>query len=179
VRVVLLSVGGLAVVVGIAGLVSSLFFPRTEPRPLQVRPAGQWYDSFTVDIPDPGRYAIWATRPTEAPDAERCQVSAGDGSPTATGSPALTVKWIEVATDDTLWTWIADFEAPQPARYAFSCRLDAGSPGQQYTVTAKPGAGLTLSLLAQRYRGLAVAVLVAGVVILLSAGLRRRRPAID
>ncbi|WP_236648189.1 site-specific integrase [Micromonospora sicca] len=44
----------------------------------------------------------------------------------------------EVATDDTRWTWLASVDAPAPGRYAFSCRLDPDSPGQQYAVTRAP-----------------------------------------
>ncbi|MEU4476678.1 hypothetical protein AB0F68_01185 [Micromonospora sp. NPDC023966] len=165
-----LAVAGVLVLVGCLGLLTAVpavqraLSPDAEPTPLPLRLSGQRYDNLTVDV-DPGRYAIWATRPTSAPDRDRCRVTGPDGRPVPAGEPGHVVRWTEVATDDTLWTWVSTFAAPAAGRYRLTCRLDP-DVGQQYTVTREPDRRLTLRLRLALWRGLLVAALPAGLVIL-------------
>lgn len=174
-------VAGAAVAIGCLGLlvgvpqVGTAISARAEPEPLNLRTTGTYYDEIVVDINRPGRHAIWATRPTVVPDDDRCRVVAPDGSDVPSSQPGRTIRWVEVATDDTLWTWTAGFDAPAGGGYRLSCRLDPAAPGQRYTVTREPGARLTVRLRLEAARGLMVAALPAGVVILLLLVAARRR----
>jgi hypothetical protein len=170
-RRVALAVAGLLVLVGCLGLLTAVpavqraVSPAAEPTPLPIRVAGQRYDDLTVDL-HPGRYAIWATRPTGAPDADRCRVTGPDGRAVPAAEPGQVVQWTEVATDDTLWTWTATFAAPAAGGYRLACRLDPDAPGQQYAVTREPDRRLALRLRLASGRGLLVAALPAGLVLL-------------
>ncbi|PWR12473.1 hypothetical protein DKT69_23815 [Micromonospora sicca] len=53
--------------------------PRAAPAPLPLHVTGPRYDQFIVDLDRPGRYAVWATRPTTAPDRDRCRTTGPDG----------------------------------------------------------------------------------------------------
>jgi hypothetical protein len=177
-RVALLLAGMLALV-GALGLLTAVpavqraISAEAEPTPLPLRVAGDRYDDLTVVVA-PGPYAIWATRPTTAPDGDRCRVTGPDGAPVPIDEPGRTVEWIEVATDDTVWTWTATFTASTPGSHRLSCRLDTDSPGQQYVVTDEPDTRLRLRLELARWRGLMIAALPLGLV-LLGATLARRR----
>ncbi|MFG1657891.1 hypothetical protein ACGFIY_15315 [Micromonospora chersina] len=175
-----LAVAGVLVLVGCLGLLTAVpavqraVSPYAEPTPLPLRLAGSRYDEFTVDL-DTGRYAVWATRPTSAPDRERCRVTGPDGRPASLDDPGHLVEWTEVATDDTAWTWTSTVTAPAAGSYRLTCRLDPDAPGQQYAVTREPDRRLTLRLRLARWRGLLVAALPAGLVILgLTLTWRRR-----
>ncbi|GGS01890.1 hypothetical protein GCM10010169_53330 [Micromonospora fulviviridis] len=166
-----LAVAGVLVLVGCLGLLTAVpavqraLSPVAEPTPLPLRLAGPRYDDLTVDL-DPGRYAVWATRPTSAPDRDRCRVTGPDGRPVPVGEPGHVVEWTEVATDDTAWTWASTFAVPAAGSYRLTCRLDPDAPGQQYAVTREPDRRLALRLRLARWRGLLVAALPAGLVIL-------------
>ncbi|NES29693.1 hypothetical protein GCE86_25705 [Micromonospora terminaliae] len=170
-RRVALAVAGVLVLVGCLGLLTAVpavqraVSPAAEPTPLPIRVAGQRYDDLTVDL-RPGRYAVWATRPASAPDADRCRVTGPDGRPVPATDPDHVVEWTEVATDDTVWTWTSTFTAPAAGGYRLACRLDPDATGQQYAVTREPDRRLTLRLRLALWRGLLVAALPAGLVIL-------------
>ncbi|MDZ5444201.1 hypothetical protein U2F26_15885 [Micromonospora sp. 4G57] len=171
---------GVLALVGCLGLAATVptvrraISPRAAPAPLPLHVTGPRYDQFIVDLDRPGRYAVWATRPTTAPDRDRCRTTGPDGRAVPSTEPGRVVEWTEVATDDTRWTWLASVDAPAPGRYAFSCRLDPDSPGQQYAVTRAPDARLGARLWLERYRGLLVAALPVGLVILLMTVTWRR-----
>lgn len=172
---------GILVLIGCLGLVTLVpaaqraISPRAEPVPLPLRVPGRWYDEFTVDLDQPGRYAVWATRPTGAPDRDRCRASGPDGRPLPMIEPEHLLQWTEVATDDTLWTWATGFAAPTSGTYRLTCRLDPDSPGQQYAVTRAPDGRLGLRLRLDWYRGLLVAALPAGLLVLgMTLAWRRR-----
>ncbi|MET8834417.1 hypothetical protein ABZV78_10930 [Micromonospora sp. NPDC004540] len=166
-----LAVAGVLVLVGCLGLLTAVpavqraLSPHAEPTPLPLRLAGPRYDDLTVDL-NPGRYAVWATRPTSAPDRDRCRVTGPDGRPVPADEPGHVVEWTEVATDDTTWTWASTFAAPAAGSYRLTCRLDPDAPGQQYAVTREPDRRLALRLQLALWRGLLVAALPAGLVIL-------------
>ncbi|MFI2648791.1 hypothetical protein [Micromonospora fulviviridis] len=170
-RRVALVLAGILVLVGCLGVAATVpavqraISPHAEPTPVPLRLTGRTYDEFSVDLDHAGRYAVWATRPTTAPDRERCRVAGPDGRPVP-ATAAGHLVWIEVATDDTLWTSIFGFAAPAAGTYRLSCRLDPGSPGQQYTVTREPDRRLALRLRLELWRGLLVAALPAGLVVL-------------
>ncbi|KAB1915826.1 hypothetical protein [Micromonospora sp. AMSO31t] len=170
-RRVALAVAAVLVLVGGLGLLTALpavqraVSPHAEPTPLPLRLTGQRYDDLTVDL-HPGRYAVWATRPTSSPDRDRCRVAGPDGRPVPVAEPGPVIKWTEVATDDTIWTWTATFAAPAAGGYRLTCRLDPDAPGQQYAVTREPDRRLALRLRLELWRGLLVAALPTGLVIL-------------
>jgi len=173
-------VAAAAVLVGCLGLlvgvpeVRATISAQAEPEPLRLLPLGTYYDDSAVNVTQPGSYAIWATRPTVAPDKTRCGVVGPDGSGVPTTDPGVTIQWVEVATDDTLWTWTASFDASTSGRYRLLCKLEPRSIGQQYAVTAKPDTRLALRLWLERAQGLMVAALPAGLVIFLVLTLHRR-----
>ncbi|MGY0002688.1 hypothetical protein [Micromonospora sp. I033] len=166
-----LAVAGVLVLVGCLGLLTAVpavqraLSPAAEPAPLPLRLAGPRYDDLTVDL-TPGRYAVWATRPAGAPDGDRCRVTGPDGRPVPADEPGHMVEWTEVATDDTTWTWVSTFAAPAAGGYRLTCRLDPDATGQQYAVTPEPDRRLALRLRLAPRRGLLVAALPAGLVIL-------------
>ncbi|MET7965986.1 hypothetical protein [Micromonospora sp. NPDC005305] len=170
-RRVALAVAAVLVLVGGLGLLTALpavqraVSPHAEPTPLPVHLTGQRYDDLTVDL-HPGRYAVWATRPTTSPDRDRCRVTGPDGRPVPVAEPGPVIEWAEAATDDTIWTWTATFAAPTAGGYRLTCRLDPDAPGQQYAVTREPDRRLALRLRLELWRGLLVAALPAGLVIL-------------
>ncbi|MEV0424893.1 hypothetical protein [Micromonospora sp. NPDC050495] len=179
-RGVALVLAGVLALVGCLGLLASVpavqraVSPRAEPVPLPLRVPGPWYDQINVELA-PGRYAIWATRPTRGPDRDRCRVTGPDGRPVPVREPGHRVDWVERATDDTLWAWASTFTAAAPGSYRLTCRLDPGLPGQQYAVTREPDRRLLLRLRLARSRGLLVAALPAGLVILVMTLTWRRR----
>ncbi|WP_262284979.1 hypothetical protein [Micromonospora sp. MA102] len=179
-RRVALAVAAFLVLVGGIGLLTALpavqraISPDAEPTPLPLRLAGPRYDDLTVDL-DPGRYAVWATRPTSAPDRDRCRVTGPDGRPVPAADPGRVVEWTEVATDDTVWTWTSTFAAPVAGGYHLTCRLDPDAPGQQYAVTREPDRRLALRLRLALWRGLLVAAMPAGLVVLAMTLTWRRR----
>ncbi|WP_200208150.1 hypothetical protein [Micromonospora coerulea] len=174
------ALAGVLALLGCLGLTATVpavrraISPRAEPTSLPLRVAGPRYDGFTVDVDRAGRYAVWATRPIGAPDLDRCAATGPDGRAVPMAAPNRVVEWTEVATDDTRWTWLASLNAPTPGRYAFSCRLDPG-PSGQYAVTRAPEARLTARLWLEQWRGLLIAALPAGVVILVMTATWRRR----
>ncbi|WP_446217603.1 hypothetical protein [Micromonospora sp. IBHARD004] len=115
------AVAGVLALVGCLGLTTTVpavrraISPRAEPAPLPLQVTGSRYDRFTVDLDRPGRYAVWATRPTTAPDRDRCGTTGPDGRAVPTTEPGRVVEWTEVATDDTLWSWLASVDARPPA----------------------------------------------------------------
>lgn len=177
-RRVALVVAGVLALLGCLGLLAGVpavqraVSPRAEPVPLRV--PGPWYDQLDVDL-TPGRYAVWATWPTRGPDGERCRVTGPDGRPVPVREPGHRVEWVERATDDTVWAWASTFTATAPGGHRLTCRLDPGSPGQQYTVTREPDRRLLVRLRLERSRGLLVAALPAGLVILVMTLTWRRR----
>ncbi|MEU9827748.1 hypothetical protein [Micromonospora chersina] len=176
-----LAVAGVLVLVGCLGVLTAVpavqraVSPDAEPAPLPLRLAGSRYDDLTVDL-DTGRYAVWATRPASAPDRDRCRVTGPDGRPVPVGEPGHRVEWTEVATDDTAWTWMSTFTARAAGSYRLSCRPDRDATGQQYAVTREPDRRLALRLRLARWRGLLVAALPTGLVILGMTLTWRRRP---
>jgi hypothetical protein len=173
VATVLVLVGGLGLLTALPA-VQRAISPHAEPTPLPLRVTGPRYDNLTVDL-DAGRYAVWATRPTSAPDRDRCRVTGPEGRPVPADEPGQVVEWTEVATDDTVWTWTATFAAPVAGGYRLTCRLDPDAPGQQYAVTREPGHRLALRLRLAVWRGLLVAALPAGLVVLAMTLTWRRR----
>jgi hypothetical protein len=180
-RRAVLALGSVPVLVGVVGLLTAVpavqraVSPRAEPTPLPLHPTGSHYDVFTVDL-TPGRYAIWATRPVDGPAGDLCRVAGPDSRSVQVSEPTFALVWTEVATDDTLWSRTSTVTAPTAGRYAFTCRLQPESPGQQYAVTVAPDRRLVLRLWLESWRGLMVAALPAGLVILgMTLTWRRRR----
>ncbi|MFC4020228.1 hypothetical protein ACFOW4_20105 [Micromonospora sp. GCM10011542] len=172
--------GSALTLVGVVGLLTAVpavqraVSPRAEPTPLRLRVPGTYYDAFTVDL-TPGLYAIWATRPVSGPAGDLCQVTGPDSRPVPVHEPAIALAWTEVATDDTLWSRTSTFTVPTAGTHAFACRLQPESTGQQYAVTAAPDRRLALRLWLESWRGLMVAALPAGLVILGMTRIWRRR----
>jgi hypothetical protein len=172
VRILWFILAGIAILIGCLGLLAGVpsvkraISSQAEPEPISLSARGTYYDENHADITRPGRYAIWATKPTSAPDGARCSVVSPNGSAVSTKEPGSIIQWTEVGTDDSLWTWMATFDAPMGGSYLLSCHLDAGYIGQKYAVTSAPPRRLTFRLQLEQYQGMMVAALPAGLLIL-------------
>jgi hypothetical protein len=140
--------------------------PQSDPASVDVRFPGSYAAPGTVTVVDPGAYALWESGTT---GGDRCAITGPGGEVVAVGEPGLTVRWEPDGEDaiDT-YTQVGTFDAPRAGDHGISCTID-DAPGTAFAVTRKPGTGLALAVLV----GGVVAIL-AGIAVVVVAFLRRR-----